>query len=91
MPYIKEQRREKILQVISLGGDLGMNLDEVLNPDELNYAICMIARHYWEKYGPSYQTINDIIGAMDGAKAEFRRRIVERYEDDKRNENGDVF
>lgn len=39
----------------------------------------------------NYQGINDIIGALEGAKAEFQRRKVADYEDTKIAENGDVY
>ena len=41
--------------------------------------------------GNSYATINDIIGALEGAKMEFYRRVVAPYEDEKIKENGDVY
>jgi hypothetical protein len=41
--------------------------------------------------GLSYQTINDIVGALEGAKLEFYRRVAVPYEDKKIIENGDVF
>jgi hypothetical protein len=41
--------------------------------------------------GQSYQTFNDISGAMTEALAEFRRRIIVPYEDRKIKENGDVY
>jgi hypothetical protein len=39
----------------------------------------------------NYQVINDIIGALEGAKMEFYRRVVIPYEDRKIIENGDVY
>jgi len=39
----------------------------------------------------NYQTINDIIGALEGAKLEFYRRIAIPYENAKLTENGDVY
>jgi hypothetical protein len=35
--------------------------------------------------------VNDVVGALDGAKAEFQRRVVAPYEDKKIRENGDVY
>jgi len=46
---------------------------------------------YWNSEPQNYQRINDIIGACEGAKAEFQRRIVNDYEDSKIKENGDVY
>ena len=51
----------------------------------------MEMKGYLEAKGESYKTINDIVGALEGAKAEFQRRIVAPYEDKKRQINGDVY
>ena len=58
---------------------------------ELNYIITKICLKYLEDNGLRYQTINDIMGSLEGAKAEFYRRVVAPYEDEKIKENGDVF
>jgi hypothetical protein len=41
--------------------------------------------------GKNYQTVNDIVGALEGAKMEFYRRAAAPYEDLKIKENGDVY
>lgn len=58
---------------------------------ELNYAFTTGILEYVETKGLSYQTINDIIGALEGAKSEFYRRVVSDYEDQKRIDNGEVY
>lgn len=58
---------------------------------ELNFAFTQIAILYMRNNGLCYQTINDIVGALEGAKAEFQRRVVAPYEDQKIKENGDVY
>lgn len=58
---------------------------------ELNYQITELIKGYWEFHGPNYQCINDIIGALEGAKLEFYRRIAVPYEDEKIKLNGDVY
>lgn len=79
MPYIKEDRRDALLY------------DDVpQNPGELNYAFTTIAEHYWATHG-NYQGINDILGALEGAKLEFYRRIAVPYENEKMKLNGDVY
>lgn len=60
------------------------------NAGELNYAFTLLAREYWLR-NRNYQGINDIVGALEGAKAEFQRRIVAQYEDTKIAINGDVY
>jgi hypothetical protein len=58
---------------------------------ELNFAFTVVSRSYLEDKGESYQTYNDIIGALEGCKLELYRRMVAPYEDVKIKENGDVY
>lgn len=80
MPYIREFRK-RLLE----------GLDRPDTPGELNYQLTMLIKEYIELKGLRYQTINDILGALDGARAEFYRRVVAPYEDQKIEENGDVW
>lgn len=61
------------------------------HPGELNYTLTKVALQYVEDCGLSYKTINDILGAFDGASKEFYRRVAAPYEDKKIAENGDVY
>lgn len=78
MPYIKPIAREFAKSCPMAAG-------------ELNYAITFLISNYFHRMGGCYQQINDVIGALDGAKAEFYRRIAVPYEDEKIKENGDVY
>ena len=60
-------------------------------PGELNYSITKLLVWYWNSKGHSYQTINDVMGAVEGAKMEFYRRVAVPYEDQKCFDNGDVY
>lgn len=79
MPYIDSKDRE---EVINCGA---------LNAGQLNYQITMVLTEYLRKKGLKYQIINDILGALEGAKLEFYRRAVIPYEDMKKDLNGDVY
>jgi len=85
MPYIPDEDRTR------LGIAYFMHEDCPNTAGELNYLFTMLAKQYVEKKGLSYQVINDIIGAFEGAKAEFQRRVVGPYEDKKIEDNGDVY
>ncbi|MFZ8933404.1 MAG: DUF6899 family protein [Bacteriovoracaceae bacterium] len=86
MPYIKNEQRNKILI------DKKVFIDEINNAGELNYTISIIIKNYFNKEDKgNYQAINDIIGALEGAKLEFTRRITNDYEDLKIKENGDMY
>lgn len=84
MPYIKDELKDRniILAHLRLGK---------LTPGELNFYFTDLITNYLSSNGKSYQSINDIIGALEGAKQEFYRRIVVPYEDQKIKENGDVY
>ncbi len=86
MPYITEEAKSRIDADMLFGG---LNPQ---NPGELNYVITTIIRDYFRDPGrQNYQAINDIIGALEGAKLEFYRRVAAPYEDNKIYINGDVY
>jgi len=82
MPYIKRERR----------ADFDRFPREVpRTAGELNFCLTTIVNSYLRYKELNYQTLNDIIGALDGCKLEFYRRQVAVYEDKKILENGDVY
>lgn len=81
MPYIKQERR----------GILRDFYDQPDNSGELNFQLTQVVLEYMEKHGKSYAAVNDILGALEGAKLEFYRRVAAPYEDRKIAENGDVY
>jgi len=80
MPYIYQLRRE-YLDVYPIDAE---------TPGELNYVITKLLIDYVGGE-VSYQSINDVVGALEGAKLEFYRRVASPYEDKKILENGDVY
>lgn len=81
MPYIKQEDRVRLEDLEQSPKTAG----------ELNYVFTTEALNYLHNNGTSYQTINDIIGALEGAKLEFYRRLAAPYEDKKIIENSDVY
>ena len=82
MPYILPEDRKR----------LTMSLTAIPNTaGELNYLFTMLSKLYFEKNGNNYQAINDVIGALEGCKLEFYRRLVSPYEDKKIESNGDCY
>lgn len=80
MPYITQDRRDEIAEG-----------QRPMTAGELNYAITLLLKTYWISSCRRYQDINDIVGACEGAKAEFYRRVAVPYEEEKIKQNGDVF
>ena len=84
MPYIKKEDRVRVYDLLK-GPD---------NAGELNFAITtLIVEYLFYREGRrlNYQSINDCLGALEGAKLEFYRRIVSPYEEGKIITNGDVY
>lgn len=80
MPYIADAARK----LIENGG-------RAESPGELNFIITTAILTYAATHDRSYQTINDILGALEGAKLEFYRRVAVPYENSKIDTNGDVY
>lgn len=80
MPYVKQETRAVLDSGTAPRG-----------PGELNYALTKVIMRYWHADTPSYLKINDILGALEGAKAEFYRRVAVPYETQKCAENGEVY
>jgi hypothetical protein len=78
MPYITQDARADALENPVTSG-------------ELNFAITTLIASYMDSKLMSYAMINDVLGALEGAKLEFYRRVVVPYENTKIDENGDVY
>ena len=85
MPYIRQTDRTLFDQK-----ELGQVVN---NPGELNFTITTLINGYLHngKEEMNYQKINDVIGALEGAKLELYRRVAVPYENGKLSENGDVY
>ena len=86
MPYIKSDDRMRFNEGINSILDA---FYDNWTPGDLNYVVSMIT---WELFlkQKKYQRANDIIGALEGVKMEFYRRLVVPYENEKITENGDL-
>jgi hypothetical protein len=58
---------------------------------ELNYMISSLLDEYLTENGRNYANINEVIGVLECAKLEIYRRVAAPYEDEKIDQNGDVF
>lgn len=78
MPYIVKKDRARASHSPQTAG-------------ELNFQLTQVVQDFVQHRGLSYATINDVVGALESAKAEFQRRVVGPYEDAKIATNGDVY
>ena len=94
MPYIKKEDRNRIITLQdSFGGGTykRVSLDAIETPGEMNYAITEMIINYLDRKGTSYTNMNEVVGVLECAKLELYRRKVSDYEDEKIEENGDVY
>ena len=80
MPHVTTNAKEKLAD----GGP-------IMNPGNLNFLLSMLVKRYWQNSPRNYQSINDCIGALEGAKLEFYRLIAVPYEERKIIENGNAY
>lgn len=82
MPYIPHESRIKL------------SYQDNQRPEtsgELNYCITTLCAEYTKTKGLSYNTINEVIGVLTCAGAEYYRRVCIPYENKKCVANGDVY
>ncbi len=86
MPYIESDARIRLNEIVE-----EVELADIATPGELNYLFTQLALRYIDIHGMRYAVANDIIGALEGCKLEFYRRLVANYETGAKNRNGDVY
>lgn len=61
------------------------------NAGDLTYQLQQVVQDYIESHGRAYQTYAEVLGALEGCKADFIDRVLLPHERRKRIENGDVW
>ena len=88
MPYVDQASRRRLEPIVDA---CTSSLPPDVTAGELNYLCTRLALEFVRRRGLSYQTLNDVSGALHNCAAEFYRRVVAPYEDGKIRANGDVF
>ena len=89
MPYIEQTERD--YYEVSLRKIIG-TLDNLKNqPGHLNYVISRILEGFAYNKGVNYACLSETAAQARAAAAEFERRVLGPYEDQKIIENGDVY
>lgn len=89
MPYITKQDQARYDVVL---GELQKAVDNSgISNGDLNYLMTKLGLQYLKQHGTSYNTISDVVKALECAKLEFYRRVAANYEDGKKLQNGDIF
>ena len=93
MPYIKEDRRDRLnfcIEEITHCLDGGRyntgSMEEILG--DINYSFSRILASLMGE--PTYNNIAMITGVLENIKQEYYRRVASPYEDKKIVQNGDI-
>lgn len=89
MPYIDQKGRD-FYERNGLEQLVNAVVSDGVTAGDLNYLFTRLAMAYTSK-NMNYQKINDVLGALEGAKLEFYRKRVSSYEDIKEKMNGPVY
>lgn len=87
MPYIKQEGRPKIDELVGPLIDHLKSLPVEEQDGSLNYAVTKILKNL---YPSRYFHFNRALGVLSAITLEFYRKAVGPYEDIKIKENGDV-
>lgn len=86
MPYLKKEERSYYNDLIAQ-----IERHSITSPGELNFLVTLLIKQSMKDKTINYSLLNGIVGALDCAKEEFRRRILNPYEDSKIISNSDVY
>lgn len=91
MPYIKQEHRKQIAEVLDPVVDFVCDEKLLAMPGPLNYIITTLCHAYLQGNGYcNYAGMNEVVGVLESVKAELQRTVIAPYEDKKRKENGPI-
>lgn len=83
MPYIKNENRGKYKVIID-------NLPEIETKGDLEYLVFKLMKKFMGTREFRYTSLHDCVYAVAHCADEFRRRFLDKREDNAREKNGDV-
>ena len=86
MPYIDQSKQQNLSRLTA-----EIDLADIPDSGSLNFLLTKLAVRYMRQHGLRYSNMNDVVGALNGALAEFQRRVVTPYEDQKAFEVSNAF
>lgn len=86
MPYIDREQREWMEKVVR---EVTERISGGMTTGEFAYLLAKELQAFQQ--GQKFVDIALVVGVLETAKLEFVRRVLNPYEDAKREENGDVY
>lgn len=86
MPYISEEDRLKYKETIYAVENIG----SIITKGDLEYLIFLLMKKYMSTRDYKYTELHNCVYASMHCADEFRRRFLDKREDEAREKNGDV-
>jgi len=83
MPYIKAELRDKYDKIIN-------QLPNIDNKGDLEYIVTKVMKKFMKTRERRYSTLHEVVYAVMHCADEYRRRYLDKREDEAIIENGDV-
>lgn len=83
MPYIKNENRIPYKKMIDL-------LPEIKTKGDLEYIVFSVMKKFMKTRAFRYSTLHDCVYAVIHTGEEFKRRYLDKREDDAKKQNGDI-
>jgi len=86
MPYIFKSDRDKYKDIVNAI----YNTNGIETKGDLEYLVFMLMKKYMINREYRYSTLHDTVYAIQHCADEFRRRYLDKREDEARELNGDI-
>jgi len=86
MPYIDQNSRKKYDTIVNIINDS----NSIDTKGDLEYLVFVLMKKFMKTREFRYSTLHDCVYAIQHCADEFRRRYLDKREDEARETNGDV-
>ena len=86
MPYVAKEQREKYKNLLLLID----HIEQIETKGDLEFLVFYLMKKYMKTRESRYATLHDVVYAVIHAGEEFKRRFLDKREDQARQQNGDI-
>jgi hypothetical protein len=86
MPYIKQEDRAKYAKITNQIYDL----EKIETKGDLEYLVFVLMKKFMVTREKRYSTLHEVVYAVMHCADEYRRRYLDKREDEARETNGDI-
>jgi len=84
MPYVSQERRDVYDKVLN-------KIPDIETKGDLEYCVFKLMKRFMKTREFRYSTLHEVVYAVMHCADEYRRRFLDKREDEARETNGDIF